>query len=104
MKKLQTEFPEIIKDVHGLGLLIGIDFATNEVGYAVAAGLFHRHVLVAGTLISAKTIRMEPALNIPMELLKKVLDRMHDTLKDVRRKYVRHGKLVSSTEMEEKLG
>jgi putrescine aminotransferase len=103
LKKLQTEFPEIIKDVHGLGLLLGMDFATNEVGYAVAAGLFHRKVLVAGTLISSKTIRVEPALNIPVELLHKVLDRMHDTLTDVRKKYVRHGKLIPAAQMD-KLG
>lgn len=86
LQKMQKEFPEIITSVHGLGLLIGIDFVSDETGYAVAAGLFRRGVLVAGTLISSKTIRMEPALNIPDDLLGKVLDRFHDCLAEIRRK------------------
>jgi len=86
LKKIQREFPDILKGVHGLGLLIGMDFVSNEAGYAVAAGLFHRRVLVAGTLISSKTIRIEPALNIEDELLHKVLDRLHDCLTDIRAK------------------
>jgi hypothetical protein len=35
--------------------------------------------------------------------LHKVLDRMHDTLTDVRKKYVRHGKLIPAAQMD-KLG
>ncbi|MCX7915730.1 MAG: hypothetical protein N3A53_05440, partial [Verrucomicrobiae bacterium] len=37
----------------------------------------------AGTLLSARTIRIEPALNISYELLEKMLDRLADTLKEV---------------------
>lgn len=82
---LRREFPDIISAVHGLGLLIGIDFVNDETGYAVAAGLFRRGVLVAGTLISSKTIRIEPALNIPDKLLRTVLERLHDCLTEIHR-------------------
>jgi putrescine aminotransferase len=53
------------------------------VGYKVAAGLFKRGVLVAGTLTSAQTIRIEPPLIITFEQIDQVLNRLEDTLKDV---------------------
>ncbi len=39
-------------------------------------------LLVAGTLISSQTIWVEPALNIPNELIDKGLDRLADALKE----------------------
>jgi putrescine aminotransferase len=86
LQKLRAEFPELMTAVHGLGLLIGMDFVSDEIGYAVAAGLFTRGVLVAGTLISSRTIRIEPALNIGDDLIRTVLDRLHDCLSEIRRK------------------
>jgi putrescine aminotransferase len=91
LKEFRDRFPDILRDVHGLGLLIGMDFATNETGYQVAAGLFRRRVLVAGTLISSRTIRIEPALNIPKNLIDEVLDRFEDCLKEVSRQYKKTG-------------
>jgi putrescine aminotransferase len=85
LRKLKAEFPELIADVHGLGLLVGMDFTSDEAGYAAAAGLFRRGVLVAGTLISSRTIRIEPALNIPDPYLVQVLDRLHDCLTEIKR-------------------
>jgi hypothetical protein len=46
----------------------------------VAAGLFKRGVLVAGTLTSAHTIRIEPPLVITYEQIDAVLDRLAETL------------------------
>lgn len=82
LKALQKEYPEHLVAVHGKGLLIGMDFVSEEFGYRVAAGLFRRGVLVAGTLISSQTIRVEPALNIPNELIDRGLDRLADALKE----------------------
>ncbi|MCU0612588.1 MAG: putrescine aminotransferase, partial [Candidatus Eisenbacteria bacterium] len=56
-----------------------------DVGYRVAAGLFRRNVLVAGTLISAHTVRIEPPIVIPYELLDQVLGRLEETLVEVSR-------------------
>ena len=55
----------------------------TEFGYAVAAGLFKRGVLVAGTLLNAKTLRIEPALNIPRPLVDEVLEKLDDTLQEL---------------------
>jgi putrescine aminotransferase len=59
--------------ITGKGLLIGMHFHNPEVGYKVAAGLFKRGVLVAGTLTSAHTIRIEPPLVITYEQIDAVL-------------------------------
>jgi len=58
-------------------------FHNPEVGYKVAAGLFKRGVLVAGTLTSATTIRIEPPLVITSEQIDAVLDRLVDVLYEV---------------------
>jgi putrescine aminotransferase len=80
---LQRRFPGVLTDVRGLGLLIGLDFVDTEFGYSVAAGLFKRGVLVAGTLLSAQTLRIEPALNIPRALVDEVLEKLEDTLEEL---------------------
>jgi putrescine aminotransferase len=86
LREVQRRHADLFADVHGKGLLIGLDFASPETGYAVSAGLFKRGVLVAGTLIGIRTIRIEPALNIPYALLDKVLDRLDDTLAEIARR------------------
>jgi putrescine aminotransferase len=83
VKDIQSRYSEYMLDARGKGLLIGLEFIDNEFGYAVAAGLFRRGVLVAGTLLNSKVIRLEPALNIPQELLEQVLQKLDETLKDL---------------------
>jgi putrescine aminotransferase len=80
---LQRKYPQVLADAHGKGLLIGMEFPAQEIGWKVAAGLFKRGVLVAGTYSKAQVIRIEPPLGIPMELLKEMLNRLEDTFKEV---------------------
>lgn len=80
LRAIQKKYPKHLKEVRGKGLLIGLEFADEKFGYRVAAGLFKRGVLVAGTLIGVKTIRIEPALNIPYKLIDTVLEKLDDTL------------------------
>ena len=81
MRALGQRYPQMIAEVRGKGLLIGLEFQTQEIGWNVAAGLFKRGVLVAGTYARAKTLRFEPALAIERRLLDEVLSRLEDTLK-----------------------
>lgn len=80
---IQKKYPGFLTAVRGKGLLIGLDFVDEECGYRVAAGLFKRGVLVAGTLLGVKTIRIEPALNIPYTLIDEVLKKLDETLKEL---------------------
>lgn len=96
LRALQRLHPELLKTVRGKGLLIGLEFADRLIGYRVAAGLFKRDVLVAGTLLSARTLRIEPALSISYELLEQVLERLADTLEEVERWVVQNPRAKSS--------
>jgi putrescine aminotransferase len=80
---LQAKYPRVLTEAHGKGLLIGMEFPVQEIGWQVAAGLFKRGVLVAGTYSKAQVIRIEPALGIPIELLKEMLNRLEDTFREV---------------------
>ena len=77
------KYPGIFASITGRGLLIGMHFHEAETGYKVAAGLFKRGVLVAGTLTSAHTIRIEPPLVITYPQIDAMLDRLEDTLKEI---------------------
>ena len=73
---LKSKYPAVLAEVRGKGLLIGMDFTTDEMGWQVASGMFSRRVLTAGTFNNAKTIRIEPALNISYQLIDEMLARM----------------------------
>lgn len=81
--ELQARYPDILSEVRGRGLLIGMEFPSDEMGWQVASGMFSRQVLTAGTFINAKTIRIEPALNISYELIDEILKRLEDTFRSI---------------------
>jgi len=83
LREIQARYSDVILDVRGRGLLIGVEFNDTEFGYKVASGLFRRGVLVAGTLLNAKTIRIEPALFIPKKEIDEVLDKLDETLRSL---------------------
>ena len=80
---LQQKYPKVLNRAQGKGLLIGMEFPVQEIGWKVASGLFKRGVLVAGTYSKAQVIRIEPALGIPMELLQEMLNRLEDSFREV---------------------
>jgi putrescine aminotransferase len=82
---LAARYPHMYANpaITGKGLLIGMHFQDAEAGYKVAAGLFKRGVLVAGTLTSAHTIRIEPPIVITIDQLDEVLNRLEDTLRSI---------------------
>ncbi len=80
---LQQKYPHILSGIRGRGLLLGMVFPNDAIGFKVASGLFSRGVLTAGTLNNARVIRLEPALNIPYALLDTVLQRLEETLESL---------------------
>jgi len=81
--KLRDKYPGILEGVRGKGLLLGMVFPSDEIGYKVASGLFSRNVLTAGTLTNSQTIRIEPALNVPYDIIDEMLVRLEDTFKSI---------------------
>jgi putrescine aminotransferase len=83
MRQLQdiaARHNDVYTDITGKGLLIGQHFVDDEVGYAVAAGLFKRGVLISGTLNNSRVIRVEPPLVITHAEIDTILNRLEDTL------------------------
>jgi putrescine aminotransferase len=81
---LQKKYPNVIQEVRGIGLMIGVEFPESHVGYTTAKGMFSRRVMTAGTLINAKTIRFEPGATITYKELDTVLERMDGALADAK--------------------
>jgi acetylornithine/succinyldiaminopimelate/putrescine aminotransferase len=86
MLGLQRRYPHLLAAFRGRGLLLGMEFPTDELGYEVAAGCFARGMLTAGTLVSAKTIRIEPALTVPYSILDEMLAILDAVFADVNAK------------------
>jgi putrescine aminotransferase len=84
---LMSKYENICQEGRGRGLMIGMEFTSNETGYDVAKGLFENGVLVAGTLINAKTIRIEPPLIITKAELDRVLEVLDKVFADVSKKF-----------------
>lgn len=87
LKKLQAQYSDLMVDVRGKGLMIAMEYCDDDQGYKVVSELFKRGVLMSGTLINAKTIRIEPPLAITRENIDKVLDRLADSLAAVYKEF-----------------
>jgi len=83
LQPLAERYDSVYQKITGKGLLIGQHFHDAETGYKVAAGLFHRGVLISGTLTNAQTIRIEPPLVIEYDEIDETLNRLEDTLKAI---------------------
>lgn len=83
LNKLAAQYPQFYEKITGKGLLIGMHFKNPEIGYKVASGLFKRNVVVAGTLTSAQTIRIEPPLVVTQGQMDALLERLGDVLKEI---------------------
>jgi putrescine aminotransferase len=82
LRGLQGEFPQIIRDVRGRGLLIGVEIVDAMVGESLAQRMFDRNVLIAYTLNKPEVIRIEPPLIITRDLIDLALERFAESLKD----------------------
>lgn len=86
LNELREEYPECIEDVRGKGLLIGLEFTTREFRELVQEELFHRGVLVAGTMNANRTIRIEPPLIITESQINFMISTLEGVLAEKRSK------------------
>lgn len=83
MKELVKKYPDVLKEIRGVGLMLGMEFANNEIGYEVAKKLFARNILISGTYINSKCLRVEPPLNISYEQIDIFLAALEESVKEV---------------------
>lgn len=80
LKKIAAEFPTVIKEVRGKGMMVGIELTKEGAGGMLMALMIDKNVIVAYTLNNPKVIRMEPPLIMPVEVIDHVLEVFHDAV------------------------
>ncbi|MBI3297227.1 MAG: putrescine aminotransferase [Elusimicrobia bacterium] len=87
LRRAIKRWPKAMLVARGRGLMLGMEFVSHEVGYAVAKELFGRQILISGTYINARTLRLEPALTISYPELDRFLAALDGALKAVSKKF-----------------
>ncbi|MFE4811769.1 putrescine aminotransferase [Peribacillus simplex] len=80
LREVADEHKDKVLEIRGQGLMIGIEFHKDEVGYEFSKALFDKGILVAGTLINSKTIRIEPSLTIKLDEVDTVIKAFKEVL------------------------
>jgi putrescine aminotransferase len=87
LAELQKKYPTVLSTYRGAGLLICMEFPQAEVGYAVTKNLFKRKIMTAGTLVNAKTVRLEPPAVLSDESIEKVFKALDESFAVVKKEF-----------------
>lgn len=87
LEKLNKKYPELMPTYRGRGLMIAMEFCDGDMGYEVVFEAFNRKLLLSGSLINAKTIRIEPPLNITEEHIYRALEILDECMEIVYNKH-----------------
>lgn len=85
MGEIAARHPKVMVGGRGRGLMLGMEFTDNELGYEVSKNLFARNILISGTYINSRVLRVEPSLNIGYPQLDTFLNALEDSLAQVER-------------------
>ncbi len=80
LQGLAAKYPNLVREVRGRGLLLGIEFSHSDVAGLVIAGLAQRNVIAAYTLNNPAVIRFEPPLIITQEQLQQAFGALDESL------------------------
>lgn len=80
LEKIAAEFPSVISEVRGRGMMIGIELTKEGAGGMLMSLMIDKSIIVAYTLNNPKVIRMEPPLIMPKEVVDYVLEQFHDAV------------------------
>lgn len=73
LKIIQHKYSEVLTEIRGIGLMIGIQFEMEDVAKLVMSGLNHRGIIAAYTLNNPSVVRMEPPLIITSDQVETLL-------------------------------
>jgi putrescine aminotransferase len=80
LQAVQQEFPSIIREVRGKGLLIGLEFFEEDIAGLAIAGMARRRVIVAYYLSNPRVFRFEPPLIVERAQIDRAVDSFRDAL------------------------
>jgi len=67
LRKAAEGYSNIVIDIRGKGMLMAMEFPNDHLGFEVSKAMLERGVLVSGTLVNARVIRVEPPLTLTEE-------------------------------------
>lgn len=80
LQKLKDRHPDLVSQVRGRGLMIGLEFTAPGIGGMLMSELFQRHILAVYTLNNERVIRLIPPLVIERAQLEQVLTNLAEAL------------------------
>ena len=83
LTSVKADFPGILVDVRGRGLMIGVEFADADVGKLVIGSLVKGGVVAAYTLNNPEVMRFEPPLIISDEQIDRVVSVFRDAVLEI---------------------
>lgn len=86
LQELAREFPDLVKDVRGLGLMLGMEFHEDKFGGSLIFEMVKRNVIAVYTLNQPKVIRFEPPLNVETGEIRAALKALSESLEETRRR------------------
>lgn len=95
LRRLAGRYPDLIADVRGIGLMIGIDMTSGDASELFIANTLGQNVLVAFALNKPGVIRIEPPLAIPVPVVDEVLLRLETALAQTRQIFEQYAPLNS---------
>lgn len=81
LEKIMQEYPEVIAQVRGRGMMIGIELTKEGAGGMLMSLMIDKKIIVAYTLNNPKVIRIEPPLIMPVEVVDYVLEEFRAAVK-----------------------
>ena len=81
LEKIMQEYPEVITQVRGRGMMIGVELTKEGTGGMLMSLMIEKKIIVAYTLNNPKVIRIEPPLIMPADVVDHVLEEFRDAVK-----------------------
>ncbi len=85
LRRLAEDWPVLIKEVRGRGLMVGVEFVDADVGALFISELAERGVLTAFGLNNPKVVRLEPPLIVTEAQVDEALSKFGEALAATRR-------------------
>jgi putrescine aminotransferase len=82
LRAVQVEYPQVIREVRGKGLLIGLEFYEEDIAGLTIAGMARRRVIAAYYLSNPRVFRFEPPLIVTRSQIDRAVDLFREALSE----------------------
>lgn len=82
LSAVRDEFPDMVTEVRGLGLMVGVEFADKDFALLTIAGLANNRIIAGYALANPQVIRIEPPLIIQPNEVDRIVDAFRTALMD----------------------